>query len=53
MNIEKVICIHYVFLLRQKLGLPNNIIDSENFAHLNKTLADVHDFLLMVKEKEK
>ena len=53
MNIDRVICICYAFFLRQKLDLPDSMIDSENFAHLDRALADVYDFLLMVEKEEK
>ena len=53
MSIDRVICICYAFFLRQKLDLLNNMIDLKNFTHLDRALADVHDFLLMVKKEEK
>ena len=52
MNIGRIACIYHVFFLRQKLNLLNNIINSENFACLDKTLADVCNFLLMEEEEE-
>ena len=52
MSIGRVACTHYAFLLGQKLGLLNSMINSENFAHLNRALADVHNFLLMKEEEE-
>ena len=53
MSIDRVFCTHYAFLLRQKLGLPDNIINLENFTHLNRALMNVCNFLLMTeKEKE-
>ena len=52
MSIDKVVCIYHVFFLKQKLGLLNNMIDSENFAHLNRALMNVYDFLLMKKEEK-
>ena len=51
MSIDRVACTHYAFFLRQKLGLPNGMIDSENFACLDRALTDVHNFLL-IKEEE-
>ena len=51
MSINRVVCTCHVFFLRQKLGLLNSMIDSENFACLDRALADVCDFLLMKKEK--
>ena len=51
MSIDRVACTHHAFLLGQKLDLPNSMIDSENFAHLNRALTDVCDFLLMKEEE--
>ena len=51
MSIDRVACTHYIFLLKQKLVLLNSMIDSENFACLNRVLVNVCNFLL-VKEKE-
>ena len=52
MSIDKVVCIYHVFFLKQKLDLPNNMIDSENFACLNRALINVCNFLLMEEKKE-
>ena len=51
MSIDRVACIHHAFFLRQKLGLLNGMIDSENFACLNKALVNVCNFLLMKEEE--
>ena len=51
MSIDRVACTCHAFFLRQKLDLLNSIINSENFTHLDGTLVDVHNFLLMKEEE--
>ena len=50
-SIGKITCIYYTFFLKQKLDLPDSIINLKNFAYLNETLINVCDFLLIKKNK--
>ena len=52
MSIGRVFCTHHVFFLRQKLNLPDSMIDSEKFACLDRALMNVCNFLLVVEKKK-